>query len=103
MKHLKYCHNTLRIDHSVYGGINHPKNTTPSFLPTLPLSPLDLQTVQAHLFRQSPTIYWFLESARPPFFLNLVGSSISKQKEGLMCYVDTETMLPFEAFIIVFY
>ena len=43
------------------GVSTHPKNTTPSFLPR---SPLNQQTVQAPLSRQSPPTYGFFKA--PP-------------------------------------
>ena len=48
--------------HSVHCGIKLPpfQKTTPSFLPAPSLPSLNLETIQALLFRQSPAIYWFV-------------------------------------------
>ena len=48
--------------HNVHCGIKLPpfQKTTASFLPAPSLPPLNLETIQAPLFRQSPAIYWFV-------------------------------------------
>ena len=51
----KYCL------HSVHWGINPPQKHHPLFLAK---PPLNQQTVQPRIFRQSPPIYWFFKT--PP-------------------------------------
>ena len=48
--------------HSVHCEIKLPpfQKTTPSFLPAPSLPLLNLEAIQAPLFRQSPAIYWFV-------------------------------------------
>ena len=49
--------------HSGHWGINPPSKTPPPFLAKPP--PLNQQTVQAPLFRESPPMYWFFVITPP--------------------------------------